>query len=314
MRNVWVIAILVLALTSCGNNKDEQKKVELKTFKDKISYIVGATQAQMITRSGDPNLEKLSFDDMALGFNDGMNDEPGLSKDCENSLSKLYGPYGQDFDTTQVKAGSRCIGRLAGSVFYKKWNGKKAMDQFDMDIVNIGFKDGLYRRDTLIKADVSNKMYFDFLSDINKKFGNEMMAEAATLENTKTVEGGIVIETLEEGSGASPSKTDDVKVNYVVVKAEGDTLENSFQIMEETGQPIPAFNLTGVIQGWGIAFPNFKKGGKYNVYIPWELAYGERDQCESLMFYIELLDFGPKGSLVEAPKMQPQQMQGMPPQ
>lgn len=312
MRNLWVIAVLALSLVSCGE-KDEEKTIELKTFKDKISYIVGSSQAQMITRSGDPNLDRLSFDDMCLGFKDGLSNDGGLTTECEGVLKKMYGPYGQDFDTSQVKPGSSCIGGLAGSLFNQKYSSKGAMDQFDMDIVNIGFKDGLYKRDTLVKPDVASKMYFDFLSDINKRLGTGMMEEAAKLDNIRTIDGGIIIETLEEGTGGSPTATDDVQVNYIVVKAEGDTLENSFQIVEQSGKPLPAFNLQGVIQGWGMSFPNFKKGGKYHVYIPWELAYGERDQCESLKFYIELLEFGPKGSLVKAPEMQPQQ-QGMPPQ
>jgi FKBP-type peptidyl-prolyl cis-trans isomerase len=42
-----------------------------------------------------------------------------------------------------------------------------------------------------------------------------------------------------------------------------------------------------------------KKGGKYRVYIPWDLAYGEQMGKESLCFLIELIDYAPAGSFVK---------------
>ncbi len=306
-----VIALAAVIFVGCGAKEEVEEKVELKTYKDKISYIVGAKQAEMITKSGDPNLERLSIDDMVAGFSLGLSDKQALDKACEEALGKLYGPYGQDFDTNYVKEGCNCIGKLAGSVFYQKWNGKKVMNQFDMKIVKIGFKHGLNKKDTLIERGLASQMYTEFLTDINVKSGKAMMAKAAKLPNIKTLEGGIVVETLTEGTGGSPTVTDDVEVNYILVSAEGDTLENSFAIQAQSGRPLPAFNLGGVIPGWGILFPTLKKGGKYHAYVPWEYAYGEQNQRESLKFYIELVNFGPKGTLVKAPEMAPS-MEGMP--
>jgi FKBP-type peptidyl-prolyl cis-trans isomerase len=60
--------------------------------------------------------------------------------------------------------------------------------------------------------------------------------------------------------------------------------------------------LNGVIQGWKQSFPSLKKGGKYRLYVPAELAYG--DQKGALCFYIEFINFGKAGTLV---KPQPQQ-------
>jgi FKBP-type peptidyl-prolyl cis-trans isomerase FklB len=76
-------------------------------------------------------------------------------------------------------------------------------------------------------------------------------------------------------------------------------------------QPLQAFNLTGVVAGWQEGFPLMKKGGIYKLYLPFHLAYGEEGMFnqqtqsyqiqpfESLVFYIELIDYGKAGSLTK---------------
>jgi len=306
MRIIAFIAI-VLVLTSCGSKKADEETVELNTFKDKLSYSLGAEQAKMITEAGDPNLDRLNFDDIVLGFNSNLNSKEAVDPDCRNSLTKLYGPYGQDFDTAFVKKGSFCIGRIAGSVFYSGWSKKGVLDQIDMKLAKIGFKHALLKKDTLIDKQLSMTMMKDFLVSINKKSGVKMLAAAKKTSNTRVIDGGIVLETIEEGIGGSPTATDDIAANYILTSAEGDTVENSFQYKIQNGTDLPAMNLGQVIQGWTIAFQQMKKGGKYRISVPWNLAYGEQRNCESLKFYIEFNDFGPKGTLKkEEPQMMPQ--------
>lgn len=302
MRNISIVAGLFLLLASCGS-KETEEKVELKTYKEKLSYILGAQQAKMITESGDPNLDKLSFDEMVLGFEKGLTMKKAMDADCKLALEKLYGPYGQDFDSNYVKSGSNCIGKIAGSVFFQTWTKKGVLDQIDTKIAQIGFRHGLFKKDTLVDAKLSMEMINEFVSGINKKTGAKMLEKAIKLPNARKVDGGVIIQTVQEGTGGSPKADDDIQVNYIVMNAEGDTIESSFAVSKQSGQPTPAFNLGGMIQGWGIAFPNLKKGGKYYVFVPWNLAYGEQGQCETLKFYVELNDFGPKGSLAKAPEM-----------
>lgn len=302
MRKLLFITVLAF-LGACGN-KNSEEKIELKTFKDKLSYSLGAEQAKMITEAGDPNLDRLDFDEIVVGFDSNLSSKEAVDKDCRNSLTKLYGPYGQDFDTNYVKKGSHCIGRIAGSVFYTGWSKKGVLDQIDMEIAKIGFKHALLKKDTLVDKQTSMKMMKDFLVTINKKSGNKMMEKGRKRSYTRTIEGGIILETIQEGSGGSPSPTDDISANYILTSAEGDTVENSFNYKIQNGTDLPAMNLGAVIQGWTIAFQQMKKGGKYRIFVPWNLAYGEQRNCESLTFYIEFNDFGPKGSLK---KEEPQQ-------
>lgn len=287
---------IVAVLAACGNS-DAEEKIELKTFKDKLSYSLGAEQAKMITEAGDPNLDRLDFDEIVLGFNNNLSDKEAVDDDCRNSLTKLYGPYGQDFDTAYVKKGSYCIGRIAGSVFYTGWNKKGVLDQIDMEIAKVGFRHAVLKKDTLVDKQLSMKMMKDFLVSINKKSGDKMMAAGKKRPNTRVIDGGIVLETIQEGSGASPTATDDISANYILTSAEGDTVESSFNYKLQNGVDLPAMNLGQVIQGWTMAFQHMKKGGKYRIFVPWNLAYGEQRNCESLTFYIELNDFGPQGSL-----------------
>jgi len=150
-------------------------------------------------------------------------------------------------------------------------------------------------------------MMKDFLVSINKKNGDKMMAAGKKRPNTRVIDGGIILETIQEGTGGSPTATDDISANYILTSAEGDTVESSFNYKIQNGTDLPAMNLGEVIQGWTMAFQQMKKGGKYRIFVPWNLAYGEQRNCESLTFYVELNDFGPKGSLkkeMPQPEMQ----------
>ena len=61
MIQLGLVALIAIAMTSCGDKGDDQETVELKTDKDSLSYILGAEQAKFILEKGDPNLQKLDF-------------------------------------------------------------------------------------------------------------------------------------------------------------------------------------------------------------------------------------------------------------
>jgi FKBP-type peptidyl-prolyl cis-trans isomerase FkpA len=296
----FYILLSVAVLTACGGDKEAEEKVNLDSAKDQLSYCLGAEQAKMITESGDPNLNKLDFDAIVEGFSEGLNSKEPFDEACRASLMKLYGPYGQDFDTSEVKTGSKCIGRISGSVFFNGWFKKGGINQINLETAKIGFRHGLNKKDTLVPMATRTQMVADFMGTLNRKIGEDMMANAKKLPNTKVLEGGIVIETIQDGNGGSPNENDDVEADYVLTNAIGDTIESSFEYRKRSGgEQIPVFNLKGVIPGWTAGFPNLKKGGKYRMYIPWNLAYGEKGGYESLCFYIEFKNYGPAGTLVK---------------
>ena len=307
MRRILYFALPIVFLFSCGDKNSEAEVVKLATFKDKLSYCLGAEHAKMITQSGDPNLAKLNFDMIVKGFGEGLKSNEAFNQECRETIQKLYGPYGQDFDTNYLKAGCICIGKTVGSVFAEGWRKKGALDKIDLSLAKIGFEHALLKKDTLVDMKVRSEMVNNFVVDLNRKNGSIMMDNAKKLPNVQVLPNGLIIQTIQAGTGGSPTSTDDVKADYILLSSQGDTIESSFQYKKQSGKEIPAFNLSGVIPGWTQGFPYLKKGGKYKLFIPGELAYGAQKGFESLCFYIEFHDFGKAGTLLKPQPQQPQQ-------
>lgn len=304
MRKLLFILIPLLFI-GCGD-KNEQKEeiVELLTEKDRLSYVLGSMNAKTIVGTQDPNIDRLDMEEVAKGFASNLNNNKPT--DCEATLIKLFGPNFQDFDSTYAKEGAQCLGRLTAYAFHQDMVKMKGLDQVDMKMAKIGFRHGLLKKDTLVSEEEKQKMIQGFIKDLNVKNGSKMMAEAKKIKGAQVFENGIVMEVISEGKGGSPSPTDDVKVEYILTSATGDTVQSSYAMKVQSGSKDPvALKLNGgVIPGWTYVVPKMKKGGKYRVYIPWEMAYGEQMGRESLCFVIELIDYAKEGSFV---KPEPQQ-------
>lgn len=117
------------------------------------------------------------------------------------------------------------------------------------------------------------------------------MKENAEQEGVKVLEGGVQYKVLQAGDGASPKPTDTVRVHYTGKLTNGEVFDSSVQ----RGEPA-SFKVGQVIQGWQMALQQMKVGDKWMLYIPPELAYGERGAPprigpnEILVFEVELLD------------------------
>jgi FKBP-type peptidyl-prolyl cis-trans isomerase FkpA len=108
-----------------------------------------------------------------------------------------------------------------------------------------------------------------------------------------TLPSGVIFESLQAGSGASPKATDTVKVHYRGTLTDGKEFDSSYK----RGQPA-AFPLNRVIPCWTEAVQLMKPGGKARVTCPPKTAYGERGAGSAvppnatLIFDIELLSIG----------------------
>ena len=300
----------LLFVFACNSDTDKEKEevIELKTSKDRLSYALGSMSAQSLVGSKDENMKKLDIDELIEGFGENLKDnEP---KECEETIQKLFGPYFQDFDTAFAKAGSKCIGRLTAYSLYKNIEKTGALSELDFDMVKNGFKYAMLQKDTLMTEQERTTIVQNFLFDINVKNGDKMISDAKNLPNAQVFENGIVMVTLKEGTGGSPAATDDVEVEYILTSATGDTIQSSYDMKKQRGSTDPvALSLDGgVIPAWSYALPKMKKGGKYQLYVPWDQAYGEQGGKESLSFTIDLVNYGKKGTLVKP--VPPQQ--GMP--
>lgn len=301
IRRITLFACIAIGLSSCSND-DSTETLELKTSKQELSYVFGADHAGQLVNSGDPNFSKYDKLEIIKGFEIGIKDEKAFGPECQKTLEKLMGTTRQEFNAAYAKDGSNCIGKVLGSVFLSGWKKNGELNKFDLKFVTEGFKAALNGTDTLVPSAERNKIVQDFMAEVNKKMALKTQQDEkpyfASIKNKKGIESlpeGLLLETVRPGKGGKPAPGDDVQVDYILTNTKGDTIESSFA-MKKMGQPMPAFNLNGVIRGWTVGVPFMQKGGAYRLYVPTALAYGK----EPLVFYIELNNFGKPGTLAKA--------------
>ena len=299
MKQLLFGTLFLLLVSACGTHEEQAKPLKFKNSKDELSYVLGAINAKTIVSSGETSFANLDKDELIKGFNENLNASP--ADDCLPVLQKLFGPTYQDFNKKYVKEGSRCMGKMTGHAFYSDIQKLGGLGLVNLSMVKKGYADGLYLRDTVMKEAQMRQIMQDFMLSLNEKAGMKMLDKAKNTPGATVFDNGIILFTLKEGKGAFPNPTDDVKVHYVLMSALGDTIQNSYKMKNQEGkiEPVPLQLDGGVIPGWSYALPKMKKGGKYKIYIPWELAYGIEGGKESLCFEIDLIDCATAGTFVK---------------
>ena len=112
----------------------------------------------------------------------------------------------------------------------------------------------------------------------NLTIGREFLAENAKNDSVKVTESGLQYMVLKEGNGAKPGPTDMVTVHYTGKLINGKVFDSSV----ERGEPA-TFPLNGVIAGWTEGLQLMSEGSKYRLFIPSELAYGEKGAGNDIM-------------------------------
>jgi FKBP-type peptidyl-prolyl cis-trans isomerase FklB len=124
----------------------------------------------------------------------------------------------------------------------------------------------------------------------NLREGQAFLSENAQKDGVKTTESGLQYEVIEKGSGKTPTPESTVTVHYRGTLIDGTEFDSSLR----RGEPA-TFPVNGVIAGWTEALQLMSEGAKYKLYIPADLAYGERGAGqaigpnETLIFDVELL-------------------------
>lgn len=138
----------------------------------------------------------------------------------------------------------------------------------------------------------------------NKKEGTEFLETNKTKEGVVTMPSGLQYKILTEGTGPKPAATDTVSCNYRGTLLNGTEFDSSYK----RGQPA-SFPVTGVIKGWTEALQLMPVGSKWQLFIPAELAYGDRGADPrsgigpgaTLIFEVELLSIQDKAKPEVAP-------------
>lgn len=122
----------------------------------------------------------------------------------------------------------------------------------------------------------------------NRKAGEEFLKANAKKDSVKTTASGLQYKILVAGKGEKPTENDRVKVDYEGRLLDGTVFDSSYK----RGEPA-TFGVSQVIKGWIEALQMMPVGSKWEIYVPQEIAYGDRDQGKikpysMLIFTIEL--------------------------
>ena len=140
----------------------------------------------------------------------------------------------------------------------------------------------------VITLSTSSLMAQDTNSNLEK--GQAFLKENASKPGVKTTPSGLQYKVITEGHGKKPKATDTVLVHYRGTTIDGQEFDSSYK----RNEPI-SFPLNGVIPGWTEGVQLMKEGGKIQLFIPSNLAYGSRGAGgviapdSTLVFDIELL-------------------------
>ena len=278
-------AISAVMMLACGNGTP---KANLKSDIDTVSYAIGMAQTQglkdyLVGRLG---VDTAYMDEFIKGLNEGAN-----AGDDKKRAAYFAGiQIGQQISNQMVKGINH---ELFGEDSTKTISLKNFMAGF---VAGTTGKGGLMTVDSaaqvaqnMMRAIKAKNMEKEF--GPNKVAGEKFLADNAKKEDVKVLESGVQYKVLKEGNGIMPKDTSLVKVHY-----EGKTIDGKvFDSTYKRGQPAD-FRANQVIKGWTDALVHMPAGSTWEVYIPQELAYGERQQgadikpFSMLIFKIELLE------------------------
>ena len=292
MKKFTFVAAMAIAaasiVASCGNSTSS--KPNLKNDVDTLSYAMGMAQTQGLKQY----LAQMEIDTTYMdAFIKGLNEGANAGDDKKKAAHYMGIQIGQQISNRMVKGINH---ELFGEDSTKTISLKNFMAGF---IQGVKGKKGLMTVEQAgqvaqmkmmsIKAKNMEEQYGPL-----KKKGEEWMAANAKKPGVKTLPSGVQYKVIKVGAGQMPKDTSVVKVNYEGRLIDGTVFDSSYK----NGQPV-TLRANQVIKGWTEALVHMPAGSVWEVYIPQELAYGDREQGQikpysPLVFKIELISVGGK--------------------
>ena len=277
------MAIVAAGMVSCGKSTP---KANLKSDVDTLSYAIGMAQTQGLKEY---LVERMDVDTTYMKeFIKGLNEGANAGDDKKKAAYYAGIQIGQQISNIMMKNINR---EVFGNDSTKTISLKNFMAGF---VSGVTGKNGLMTVEQAgqtaqtkmqqMKAEQMMKQYGP-----NKEKGEKFLAENAKKEGVKTLPSGVQYKVIKEGSGAIPADTSKVKVNYEGRTIDGKVFDSSYK----RNQPL-TLRCNQTIKGWTDAMVHMPVGSVWEVYIPQNLAYGEREQGDIkpfsvLIFKIELL-------------------------
>ena len=298
MKKSLIFALALVAGASlCTVDAAKKKKVVVKeqapvvepfklaTSSDSVSYTAGMSSTiGLVNFLLQQKVDTAYMADFVRGFNE------TVSKNLDNPQEKAY--------MMGITIAQQLVERMMPSVA-KELEG--TADSLEANVFYKGFTDALLQDTTFFKVDAAETIFRtkmgankaekeERLYGANREAGRQFLAENAKKEGVITLPSGLQYKVLTQGTGAVPTTNDKVQVHY-----EGRLIDGTvFDASRNHGDEPTEFRPTAVIKGWTEALTMMPVGSKWQVYIPFELAYGSREAGQikpysALIFDIELV-------------------------
>jgi FKBP-type peptidyl-prolyl cis-trans isomerase len=235
---------------------------------------------------------------MLLGNALAQQTPPATTQQTPAAGSQTASPF-----KTQKDKVSYAIGMNIGTTLHKQ-----SVD-VDPKVLQQGLEDAMAGGKTLLSEDEARATLTEFQTEMRKKMQEKMQAEgeankkegATFLAANKAKDGvvtlpsGLQYKILAPGTGPKPTASDSVVCNYRGTLIDGKEFDSSYK----RGQPA-TFPVSGVIKGWTEALQLMPVGSKWQLFVPSDLAYGERGQGPditpnaTLIFEVELISIQSK--------------------
>lgn len=296
MKKTILLALALVASASLYTADAAKKKVAAQPVEEKVQPVVLATSADSVSYTAgmtitnglvtfllQQKMDTTMMADFVHGFMDAV-------KNGADPKQKAY-MLGQNI-AQQVNE------RMLPGM---KKEFEDTPDSILADLFYRGFTDAMLN-DTTLFTQKKAESYFtekqqadkaareEKLYGANRDAGRKFLEENAKKEDVITLPSGLQYKVLVKGDGEVPLTSDKVKVHYEGRLLDGTVFDSSYQ----RGEP-SEFTPTQVIKGWTEALTMMPVGSKWQLYIPYELAYGNRDTGKikpysMLIFDVELIE------------------------
>lgn len=198
-------------------------------------------------------------------------DKEKMSYSLGHQLGSNYKHQSMDVDPDMLRQGIQDA--LAGT--------PPALSEADMDKL---------RADLRRQAQAAQRQQAEAAAEAKRAPGRAFLAENGKKAGVTTLPSGLQYRVIQAGTGKQPGPRDSVTVHYRGTRIDGSEFDSSYRRQEPA-----SFPLNGVIAGWTEGLQLMREGARHELFIPPELAYGDKGRLanETLVFEVELLSVTP---------------------
>lgn len=292
MKKILTLALVLLAGSSfnsifAAKKKDKKKNTEqvttvvLNSKSDSLSYAAGKTATEGLTEY----LKRMGVEAEYM---------PQFTKGFEEAVRNAKDP-GFSAYMTGLQIAAMAEQRILPTA---KADFADTKDSINSEVFYKGFISSL-KKDNTHFTDSSASVFFNqyrqqVVNEKNLRYqenNKQWLANNATQAGVVTLPSGLQYKVISNGNGPKPQSTDEVVVKYEGKMIDGTVFDSSYRRNPQTS----SFRCDQVIKGWTEALTLMPVGSKWELYIPQELAYGNRQAGQikpfsTLIFTVELVD------------------------